>query len=310
MSDHHNHHHDHPHHHGMTGQARLAFTILFNIIITVTEFIGGIISGSLALISDAGHNLSDVLSLILGYAGERVSKAKPGPVYTFGLKRFEVVIAFVNALSLAGIGVYIIYEATARYYNPVPIRPEILIPVALVGLAGNVISIMVLHREKDSSLNMKSAFLHLLYDAISSVAVVLTGIAMIFWNLPILDLAAALMIVAMIAYSSLGIIREAVRIFMQGTPKGLSTEELHREIEGIRGVGNVHGLHVWSVSSTEVFLSCHICLDAAVEGIEGDGIITTVNGMLAERFGITHTTIQVEKEPICGVSGEPDTCCR
>ena len=310
MSDSHNHHHNHSHHKSMTGQARLAFTILFNIVITVVEFIGGILSGSLALISDAGHNLSDVLSLILGYAGEHVSRTKPGPVYTFGLKRFEVVIALINALSLAGIGFYIVYEAFIRFYNPVPIRPDILIPVAVVGLVGNVISIMVLHREKDSSLNMKAAFLHLLYDAISSVAVVLVGITMIFLDLPVLDLIAALLIVAMIAYSSIGIIREAMRIFMQGTPKGLSTEVLYGELGAIPGVGSVHGLHVWSVSSTEVFLSCHICLDTAVEGIDGDAIIKAINGMLIERFGINHTTIQVEKELICKTDSGPDTCCR
>jgi cobalt-zinc-cadmium efflux system protein len=307
---HHDHTHDHHHHEGLSNQARLAFTIVFNIIITITEFIGGILSGSLALISDAGHNLSDVLSLILGYAGERVSRAKPGPVYTFGLKRFEVVIAMLNALSLVGIGVFIVYEAVARYLDPVPIRPEILIPVALVGLAGNAISIMVLHRSKDASLNMKAAFLHLLYDAVSSVAVVLVGVAMIFWNLPVLDLAVSLLIVIMIAYSSIGIIREAMRIFMQGAPHGIDSGEVYSCITEVPGVGSVHGLHIWSVSSTEVFLSCHICVDAGMESVDSDGLIGRINRMLEERFGISHTTLQVEKELICGAGGKSGECCR
>ena len=292
----------------MSNQARLAFTIVFNIIITVTEFVGGILSGSLALLSDAGHNLSDVLSLILGYAGERVSRAKPGPVYTFGLKRFEVAIALVNALSLVAIGGYIVYEAVQRYMNPVEINPWILIPVALVGLAGNVVSMMVLHGKKDSSLNMKAAFLHLLYDALSSVAVVLVGVAMLFWHAPVLDLAVSLLIVAMIAWSSAGVIREAMRIFMQGAPRGLDSEAVLGGILGVNGVGSVHGLHIWSVSSTEVFLSCHICVEKP--GADTDGIIGRINGMLDERFGIRHTTIQGEKELLCGVNGKHGECCR
>lgn len=308
----HQHHHDHDHHThhggGLSNQARLAFTIAFNIIITVTEFVGGILSGSLALLSDAGHNLSDVLSLILGYAGERVSRAKPGPVYTFGLKRFEVVIALVNALSLVAIGGYIVYEAVQRYMNPVEINPKILIPVALVGLAGNVVSMMVLHGTRDSSLNMKAAFLHLLYDAVSSVAVVIVGVAMLFWNMPVLDLAVSLLIVAMIAWSSAGVIREAARIFMQGAPRGLDPDAVLHGILGVDGVGSVHGLHIWSVSSTEVFLSCHICVGAP--GADTDGLIGRINGMLEERFGIGHTTIQVEKELLCGVNGKHGECCR
>lgn len=306
---HHHDHNDHAHHReGLSNQARLAFTIALNIIITVAEFIGGIFSGSLALLSDAGHNLSDVLSLILGFAGERVSRSKPGPVYTFGLKRFEVAIALLNALSLVAIGGFIVYEAVQRYLEPIAIRPEILIPVALVGLAGNGVSMMVLHGKRDSSLNMKAAFLHLLYDAVSSVAVVLVGLAMIFWNAPVLDLAVSLLIVAMIAYSSVDVLREAIRIFMQGTPRGLDSEAVQNGILGVEGVGSVHGLHIWSVSSTEVFLSCHICVNAP--GSDTDGLISRINRMLEERFGIGHTTIQVENELMCGINGKPGDCCR
>ncbi len=134
------------------GGRKLLLVILFNAIITAAEYAGGVLSGSLALISDAGHNLADVLSLALGYAGERVSREGPSRRYTFGLKRFEVLVALVNALSLVAIGLYIIYEAVERYMNPVPVDPSIMLPVALVGLAGNVFSILVLNRSRNDNL--------------------------------------------------------------------------------------------------------------------------------------------------------------
>ncbi len=306
-----NHHHgNHHHHHGMTGQGRLALAIVFNIVITIAEFVGGLLSGSLALLSDAGHNFSDVLSLILGYAGEKVSRKKPDPVYSFGLKRFEVAIALVNAISLVAIGGYIIFEAVERYRHPVQIRPEILIPVAVLGLAGNAFSILILHRHKDASLNMKAVFLHLLYDTLSSVAVVAVGTVMLFTHMPVLDLAVSLLIVAMIAYSSLGIIREAFRIFMQGTPGHIDSGEVYRRILEVEGVGSLHGLHIWSVNSAEVFLSCHVCVDAGRGTVNTDDLIERMNRMLEERFGIRHTTIQVENELLCGLDGKSGKCCR
>ena len=165
-----NEHTGHGHHHA--AGKNLIFVILLNAVITVAEYIGGIFSGSLALISDAGHNLSDVFSLILGYAGEKVSEKKPDKKFSFGLKRFEVVVALVNAFSLLGIGLYIVYEAAVRYLHPVPIDIRVMVPVAVIGLLGNLFSMLILMKQRHSTLNMKAAFLHLLYDTISSVTVI------------------------------------------------------------------------------------------------------------------------------------------
>ncbi len=300
-------HHGHDHHTSFP-QTRLLFVIIFNMVITMAEYVGGLLSGSLALMSDAGHNLSDVLSLILGYAGERVSETKPGARYSFGLKRFEVLIALINALTLLGIGLYIVYEAVMRYLHPVPVRPEILIPVAVIGLLGNILSMLLLRGGRDKNLNMRAAFLHLLYDAVSSVAVIAAGVILFFTELVIFDLIISLFIVLMIGVSSVGIIAEAMRIFLQGTPSGIDPEEVEKGIRSVEGVGGVHGLHIWSISTSEVFLSCHICTAETPAPVSSDDIIRRVNEMLEQRFAITHTALQVENTNLC--SFDSGKCCR
>ncbi len=208
MEDHHEHTHTHTHEISSTG--RFVLVVTLNVIITVAEYIGGLLSGSLALISDAGHNLSDVASLILGYAGQKVSQQKPGKKYSFGLKRFEVLIALVNAMTLLAIGAYIIYEAIQRYITVQPVNPVIMLPVAFIGLAGNVISMLLLFKSRDENLNLKAAFLHLLYDAVSSVGVIIVGfVLLVNSNWVILDLVVSVAIAFMIVASSLDIIKSS-----------------------------------------------------------------------------------------------------
>ena len=306
MGHDHAHHHE-GHHHGAAGGRKFIFVILLNSVITAAEYAGGILSGSLALVSDAGHNLSDVLSLALGYAGEKVSGRRPDRRFSFGLKRFEVAVALVNALALLAIGAYILYEAAVRYFHPVPIDIRVMIPVGLVGLAGNLASILVLARDRKSTLNVKAAFLHLLYDAISSVAVIVAGIALMITGMPVIDLAISVLIVVMMAVSSLSILRDSARIFLQGTPGHIDPDRVYEDISHVGNVESVHGLHIWSVDSTEVFLSCHIIAACANGERDTDDIIKQVNAMLGERYGIYHTTLQIENSRICAESGE---CCR
>ncbi len=301
------HHHEGHDHRKPAAGSRLVLVIIFNMIITAAEYIGGLLSGSLALISDAGHNLSDVLSLIMGYAGEKVSEKRPDKKFTFGLKRFEVAVALVNALSLLGIGLYIVYEAVARYLRPVPIDLRIMVPVAFVGLAGNLFSMLLLLRDRHRSLNMKAAFLHLLYDTISSVAVIGAAIVLYFTGMVLVDLIISIVIVFMIAGSSFSIIRDSMRIFLQGTPAHIDADKVFRDIEMVAGVSSVHGLHIWSINSTEVFLSCHICASGPAGGSNTDEVIRNVNIMLEQNYGIRHTTLQIETTRICSDSG---TCCR
>lgn len=306
MGHDHTHSHEHSHAHGYT-IGRFALVVLLNIIITITQYIGGIVSGSLALISDAGHNLSDVISLILGYIGQKISRKKPGKHYSFGLKRFEVLVALINALTLLLIGGYIIMEAVSRYIQTQPINPGIMLPIACIGLAGNGISMLVLYKSRNLNLNLKAAFLHLMYDAVSSVGVILTGIVLLFYShLVILDLIVSVAIACMIVASSLDIIKNSLRIFLQGLPPGIHFDDVYKALVGMPGIASIHGLHIWSVDSNEVFLSCHLCMDND-STVHSDIMIQRVNEMLDKNFGITHTALQIEHTNLCSLNG---SCCR
>ncbi|NLH48968.1 MAG: cation transporter [Myxococcales bacterium] len=285
---------------------RLLLVTFFNVIITIVEYVAGVLSGSLALLSDAGHNLSDVLALLLGYAGEKVSEWKPGARFSFGLRRFEILVALVNALALLGIGGVIVRAAIVRFLHPVNIDTGILIPVALVGLFGNAFSILVLHRDRERSLNLKAAFLHLLFDTMSSVGVVLVGVVILFKPWYWLDLAISIGIVVMMVWSTWGVISQSLRVFMQAVPDRIDPERVRAAVLGLVGVNGMHGLHIWSVDSNEIFLSCHVCInrDAATT----DTMIRKVNSLLAAEFNIRHTTIQIELDDLCGQEGARTGC--
>ncbi len=293
------HHHSHDRVHGHHGHShggdskRLGLTILLNVIITAAEFIGGIVSGSLALLSDAAHNLSDVIALILAWFGAKGSELKPTKRSTYGFKRLEVVTALINALSLVAISVYIIIEAFDRYGNPQPIDGVIMLTVAVIGLLGNVFSVWILHGDRNKTINNRAAFLHMLYDAVSSVAVILGGIVILLTDWYLLDLILSILISMMILWSSFDILKEATGIFMESAPKGIDTDDVKKAIEELDKIKEVHHIHIWSISSSEVALSCHVVLD------NGDysgctSIIREIHILLENRFGISHATIQPE----------------
>ncbi len=273
---------------------RIGWTILLNIIITAAEYAGGIFSGSLALLSDAGHNLSDVLSLILGYFGEKVSERKPDSSYTFGMKRFELITSTINALALLLIGLYIIYESFMRYRSPEPIVLPVMIGVGAIGLVGNLLSILILNRDRERSMNMRAAYLHMFYDTISSVFVIVSGIVIYITGFSMFDILASFVIAVMIFWSSFGILRSSFHLIMQGVPEGISLDEVRREIRSVQGVDDMHSLHIWGINSNENYLSCHVCSDTD----DYDSLIKTINSRL-KRFNIENTSIQVEKNNIC-----------
>lgn len=299
-------HSSHSHQHQSGDGLKFIIVIALNVVITAAEYIGGVISGSLALISDAGHNFSDVLSLILGYTGEKVSERKRSNTYTFGLKRFEVLIALINALTLVVIGIYIFYEAVERFRNPVVVNFSIMLPVAVVGLAGNLISMFFLGHGGEKSLNVRAAFLHLFFDAVSSVAVIAAAVIIYYTSNYWVDIVISFFIAVMIIWSSLGILRESLRIFLQGVPGHINSSEVYDSILAVNRVMSIHGLHIWSINSKEIFLSCHVCMDAS-SGSFSDEIIKEINLMLNEKFMIEHTTIQVELSDFCG--GHGGECC-
>lgn len=289
--------HDHGHEHRMR---KIGWAILINIGITVAEGIGGALSNSLALLSDAGHNLSDVISLGLSYLGEKISRRKATRRHTFGFKRTEIFTALINALSLVGIAFFIVVEALKRIASPLELSLGLMMGIATIGLAGNLLS-MVMLGKKEGNLNIKAAYLHLFYDAISSVAVIVSGLLIYLTGWVIVDLVVSLLIAGMVLWSGLGVIKRSVHIFMQGVPEHLEFDEVLQDILAVPGVTSVHSLHIWSIDSSNVFLSCHVCLDESDGTKDSDRIIQSINEILSKNHNIHHTVIQAENRNLCGV---------
>jgi cobalt-zinc-cadmium efflux system protein len=282
----------------------IGWAILINIGITLAEVIGGTLSGSLALLSDAGHNLSDVISLGLSFLGEKLSNRKATRRHTFGLKRTEIFTALINSLSLVGIAFFIVMEALKRISSPPELSLGLMLGVATIGLFGNLFSMVILGK-KESNLNVKAAYLHLFYDAISSVAVIGSGLLIFLTGWVILDLAVSLLIAGLVLWSGLGVIKRTIHIFMQGVPEHLEFDRILQDILGVPGVNSVHGLHIWSIDSTDVFLSCHVCTAESDGKGDTDRMIQNINEMLQQNHRIHHTVIQAETRNLC----EMDVLC-
>jgi cobalt-zinc-cadmium efflux system protein len=278
----------------------IGWAILINIGITVAEAIGGTLSGSLALLSDAGHNLSDVISLGLSFLGEKLSQKKATRRHTFGFKRTEIFTALINSLSLVGIAFFIVMEALKRISSPPELSLGLMLGVATIGLLGNLFSMVILGK-KENNLNVKAAYLHLFYDAISSVAVIGSGLLIFLTRWFIVDLVVSLLIAGMVLWSGLGVIKRTIHIFMQGVPEGLEFDKILEDILKVPGISSVHGLHIWSIDSSDVFLSCHVCIEQTDGKRDTDKIIQDINEMLQQNHRIHHTVIQAETQNLCGM---------
>ena len=288
---------DHGHDHN---GKNIGWAILINIGITAAEVIGGTASGSLALLSDAGHNLSDVISLGLSFLGEKLSEKKATRRHTFGFKRTEIFTALINSLSLVAIAFFIVVEALKRISAPPELSLGLMLVVATIGLLGNLFSMVILGK-KESNLNVKAAYLHLFYDAISSVAVIGSGLLIFLTGWVIVDLAVSLLIAGMVLWSGLGVIKRAIHIFMQGVPEHLEFDKILEDILKVPGISSVHGLHIWSIDSSDVFLSCHVCIEETDGKRDTDKIIHDINEMLQQNHRIHHTVIQAENQNLCAM---------
>ncbi|UCD63083.1 MAG: cation transporter [Candidatus Zixiibacteriota bacterium] len=284
---------------------KLTWTIIFNAVITLAEFVGGMLTGYLALVADAVHNLSDVAALGLAWLGHKGSQMPATKRSTYGYKRVEVMTAFISAVALVVIAIFILMEAYDRLIDPTPITmPWLFLSVAAIGLAGNIVSILLLRTEKGKSLNMKTAFLHMAYDALSSVAVLAGGVVIMLTDLYLIDTILSSIIAVMIFWSSYLVIREAVLIFMEVAPAAIDFDDVFRAIRNTPKVEDVHDLHIWSLSSNDIALSCHICVEEE-HFQDGPAVVMSLNQMLRETFKIGHSTIQVEKTDF----RRPDALC-
>lgn len=270
----------------------LIISIILNSFIVIAEFIGWILSWSLSLLSDAIHNLSDVISLIFSYIWEKLSLKKWDNKHSFDYKRAEVIIAFINSITLILVWFYIIYEAISRFYlQETEINSLIMLSIWSIGLLWNLASIFFLFSEKEDNLNKKSAYLHLLYDSISSVIVVIWWVLIYFTWYYIIDLIASIVISIFVIKSGFWVFKSALHILMQWVPENIDIEKINNDLKNISWVKNIHDLHIWNIDSNDIFLSSHIISE---KNINKDKLIETINKYLNDNYEIHHTSLQIE----------------
>jgi cobalt-zinc-cadmium efflux system protein len=288
--------HNHSHHE-VKGK-NLLFSIILNIVITVSQVIGGILSGSLALISDALHNFSDVLTLIFSYIATILSKRKASLNQTFGYKRAEIIAAFVNAISLMIVAVYLIYEAFHRFFNPQVIQSNIVIWMSLLGIVANGLSALLLKKDADHNLNMKSAYIHLFTDMMASVAVLLGGILMKYFQIYWIDSVLTFAIAIYLIYIGYDLLVDSTRILMLFTPSNLDIKEIVREVHKISGVNKLHHIHVWHLNEHELHLEAHLDCSNDIKMSEFNHLLEQIETVLFEKFHINHINIQPEFQKV------------
>ena len=286
----------HSHHHTDTQASwgrRLMAAIVINLLIPIVQIWGGIVSGSMALISDALHNLSDFISLVINYAALLIGRRAPTHKQTFGYKRVEIFAALISVAILYAAAVYIAIEAWQRFIAPRAISGQIVIWIALLGFAGNLFSALILHSGAKVNLNMKSAFLHMMADAATSLAVVALGVLWLFKPWYWLDPVLSWLIVALIIYSGWGILKDSFLILMNATPPGINLAEIKNTLEAIEGISEIHDLHVWNPSAESIALAAHVTVPDQMLG-KVDELAEKVRTVLWQKFKIGHPTLQFE----------------
>lgn len=289
----HNHSHDH-HHHGDLKGRNLLISILLNIVITVAQVIGGIISGSLSLLSDALHNSSDVVSLVISYFAAKLSRKNASLNKTFGYKRAEIMAAFVNAATLVVIAIFLIIEAIERFQNPQEIESTLVIWLSLLGILANGFSVLLLKRDANSNMNMKSAYLHLFTDMLASVAVLIGGLLMKFYEIFWIDSVLTFAIAVYLIFVGFDLLKNSYKVLMLFTPDNIKVKEIVDEIEKIESIENVHHVHVWQLNEDETHLEAHIDFYEDISISEFDVILVTIENLLHNKFNINHVNIQPE----------------
>ena len=290
----HNHNPSNLHAHNDLKGRKLLLTIFLNIAITVSQVIGGLISGSLSLLSDALHNFSDVLSLIVSYIADKLSKREASVERTFGYKRAEIIAAFVNALSLLIVAVYLIYEAVLRFLDPQKIESGIVIWLALLGIVANGFSVLLLYKDSKENMNMRSAYLHLFTDMSASVAVLIGGLLMKYYGWFWVDSLLTVLIAAYLLIMGYDLLKTSLKVLMLFTPDDIDLERIGTKIAEIKQVNNVHHMHVWQLNEKETHLEAHIEFAEDISISKFDDIIEEIEALLYHEFKINHVTIQPE----------------
>ena len=292
--DHHDHHHGHHHHHPDldSGDKRVAAAVAVNILLTFAQIVAGVFSGSLALIADAIHNLSDALSLVIAFVARRIGKRPADASMTFGYGRAEVVAALINYTTLIVVAFYLAAEGVQRLFNPQEVEGWIVVIVAGVALVIDTITaLLVMQLSKDSA-NMRAAFLHNVADALGSVAVIVGGGLILLYDWRLVDPIVTLMISGYILWHSWQGIVPVIRILMLGSPEDTDLDEVLEALRGLDGVDSVHHVHLWRMQEHETALEAHVVLDGAGRA---EQVKQVVKGHLRDRFGIAHSVLELEE---------------
>ena len=291
---HHHHHHGHEHGHTDLKGRNLLLSILLNVGITAAQVIGGIISGSLALLSDALHNFSDVLSLIISYVATQLAKRKASADRTFGYKRAEILAAFINASTLVVVAIFLMIEAVKRLLEPQEIGSNLVIWMSLIGIVANGLSVLLLKKDSNENMNMKTAYIHLLTDMMASVAVLVGGILMKFFQMYWVDAVLTMAIGIYLIYMGYDLLKESTKVLMLFTPKSIEVEEIVNSICELDAVKNVHHVHIWQLNEEEIHMEAHIDFKEDIRLSEFDTILERIEKHVYQRHGINHVNIQPE----------------
>ena len=284
------------HHHSHAGisEKNLLAAVILNFAITAVEIVGGLLSNSLALMSDAIHNLGDGLAVLLAYIAHRISKRDSNNRKTFGYKRVEILAAFVNSVILVAICLFLIYEAVERFRNPAPIKGLIMFSVAGVGLIANLVAVILLQKDSKKNINIRAAYLHLLGDTLSSVVVIIGGVLIwkfdIYWLDPLITVAISLYILK----ETYLLLKDSFNILMQSSPRDLDLKEIKQEIEKIDGVENIHHVHVWSLNDRQIHFEGHVDLKEDLPVSKTDSLRKQISQLLYNNYNVEHVTLQME----------------
>ena len=290
----HHHNHSHSHDHSDLRGRNLLITIFLNIVITAAQVIGGILSGSLALLSDALHNFSDVLSLIVSFIANKLSKKEASLHRTFGYKRAEILAAFINAATLMIVAVLLIFEAIDRFQNPQEIKSNLVIWLSIIAILGNGFSVLLIKKDSESNMNMRSAYLHLFSDMMASVAVLLGGLLMKFYQIYWVDSVLTFAISIYLIWMGFDLLKQSTKVLMLFTPDNIAVEDIVKEINAFKEINNVHHIHVWQLNENEMHFEAHIDFEQNITLSEFDAILSEIEDMLFHKFEINHVNIQPE----------------
>ena len=293
------HRHDHHGHAGaQAGDRRVLWAVAVNVLLTVAQVVGGILAGSLALVADAIHNLSDAMSLGIAFAARRIARRPSDEVMTFGYVRAEIVAALINYTTLILVGMYLLYEAVMRFVDPPPVEGWIVVVLATIALAVDAVTVLLTYALSKTSMNIRAAFLHNMADALGSIAVIVAGTLIILYDWRIIDPVVTALIAGYILWMAFSEIGGSIRILMLGTPPGVDVDELVSSLRGIEGVEGVHHLHVWSIDEDRHSLEAHIVTSDAL-GAEAGALKDKIKAMARDRFGIGHATLELEQDSSC-----------